>query len=308
MPKRRLILGILALGILAALIFTLTRRNTDQPEPLADGKPLSYWLEECRRNPFDSTPANTEGQAAQAVRKIGTNAIPALLRWIEYEARPPSLPTALRHLDQLRHRILPRYPCDFHTPGYTRKERLHGSALAGFAVLGPEAKSAVPALSRLVRVPKDKGHIYVVTEEVLAALALIGEAGFSPSMQALTNRHQEIRVCAARTMFCHGTNAAPALPVLITYLKESDETLAAASAWSLGRLRLEPELVVPALIQALSDPRKEVRECAGRGLAFYGSRARFAISALQKLQHDDSRPEVRQIAGDAIFLISRPDE
>ncbi len=90
MPKHRLILGILALGILAALVFFLTRRH----EPSYNGRSLSYWVD-CYGTPSGASPSSRQGPGARAINHIGTNAIPFLLEWIQYV--PP--PQKQRRLD-----------------------------------------------------------------------------------------------------------------------------------------------------------------------------------------------------------------
>ena len=81
----------------------------------------------------------------------------------------------------------------------TSKEWLHRSTLTVFAILGPEAKGAVPALSRMIVAPK-ANCFYDVTEDVIQALAQIGAAGLPPVMAALTNRDPRIAACAAGTI------------------------------------------------------------------------------------------------------------
>jgi len=56
-------------------------------EPVYGGKKLSEWVSEYAANSMnDMKPAPTQG-AVDAIRHIGTNALPFLLKWIRYE--PP---------------------------------------------------------------------------------------------------------------------------------------------------------------------------------------------------------------------------
>jgi hypothetical protein len=91
MPKRRLILGILALGILAALIVILTLPR----EPSYQGRSLSDWFEVYAKAGFEAHldphhPYNREAvaQVEHAFEMMGTNATPLLVEWIRQEPRP----------------------------------------------------------------------------------------------------------------------------------------------------------------------------------------------------------------------------
>jgi hypothetical protein len=108
-------------------------------EPVTDGKPLSYWVEAAY------TGDETQEAADAAVRKAGTNAIPFLLKWLQY--RTPRWKLILRAF--------------VHTP--TKQERV-GSPLIwsppdlmatadAFKTLASTSTSAIPAL---VRIATDK--------------------------------------------------------------------------------------------------------------------------------------------------------
>ena len=94
MPKRRLILGILALGFLAALIFVFTRPR----EPSYQGRSLSQWMDIYHQ---ESEPTDfTAEEARTAMRHIGTNGIPLLVAWMQYE--PGHLTRAADHFASQR--------------------------------------------------------------------------------------------------------------------------------------------------------------------------------------------------------------
>ncbi len=91
MPKRGLILGILALGILAALIFAFTRPG----EPSYQGRSMSDWFEVYAKAGFEGHlephhPYNREAtaQVEHAFEMMGTNAIPLLVKWLRHEPSP----------------------------------------------------------------------------------------------------------------------------------------------------------------------------------------------------------------------------
>src|SRR6516165_9242086 len=84
MEKRKRLLLTLGFTVLAlVLLFALTRTH----EPTAHGKPLSYWVE-IYSGPVIARPATApqaRAEAEAAIKQIGTNAIPFLLKWMDYE-------------------------------------------------------------------------------------------------------------------------------------------------------------------------------------------------------------------------------
>ena len=213
MPKRRLILGILILGILAATaLVALTRPQ----EPSYNGQPLSAWiLRLC--NP--DSPKSKE-DATLAVRHIGTNAVPHLLRWLQ---RPPSWELRIQNLaEDLPKSLVPTWAL----PDRNRQMQLYVGTEAAFQVLGSEAATAIPCLTRSLNAPTNQ-PAPIPTVAAACALAAIGPQGLPPLMAAVTNRQYETRFAAL---------------VAISTMK--------------GTVRP----AMPALVQLLDDPRPEIRE------------------------------------------------
>src|SRR5947207_12947583 len=78
--RKRRIIWVLAGSALAALAVTLALPTERQPE--YGGRKLEEWLKLYA----ESRSSFTDGQeAAEAVRHIGTNALPWLLEWTDYE-------------------------------------------------------------------------------------------------------------------------------------------------------------------------------------------------------------------------------
>jgi len=121
-------------------------------------------------------------------------------------------------------------------------------------------------------------------------------------MTVLTNPQSPMRVMAALSLSLLGTNALPAVPILIGYLQETN-ALAKCAAESLGKLQQEPRVVVPALVNALQDCRSEVREAAVFALGEFGSQADSAVPALVKLL-DDTDERLRQMVTNALYIIA----
>jgi len=83
-----------------------------------------------------------ENQAGDAIRHIGTNAIPCLLRWIRYDP-PPWKATWYQTLAPLVRRLNPNWELR------DKDDDRAASAMAAFQTLGPAAAGAVEALGRL---------------------------------------------------------------------------------------------------------------------------------------------------------------
>lgn len=110
-------------------------------------------------------------KAAEAVRQIGTNALPSLLRWLSYNDRGwrrrfrrtmVNIPDALRSpLEGI-----------FHLP---REWQPDANAVAGFQILGSRAAPAIPKLVRLAQNTNQPA----VSFKAMQSLACIGEEGKS---------------------------------------------------------------------------------------------------------------------------------
>ena len=72
----------------------------------------------------------------------------------------------------------------------------------------------------------------------------------------------------------------------------------------LGRTTREPERAVPVLVQCLAEAEAPIREAAAQTLGKYGTNAKLAIPALQKL-FDDPKMYVRTAATNALERIQR---
>src|ERR1051326_970456 len=132
MKRRRVIL--LCVALVSA--FTLTCILwPSEPEPSYKGKKLSQWLREYSL-PRYGNPEPTE--AAEAIRHIGTNGIPYMIKWM----RSTPSPWRVRLASKIR-RSSPS-TCDKLADLLFSNKRLQlgDAAVYGFAILG---KDGVPA-------------------------------------------------------------------------------------------------------------------------------------------------------------------
>src|SRR5215472_6533589 len=101
MRKRRkaFVWTLIGLSFLIAIVLVSTQPPRHDNQPIYNGRTLEQWLDVGAHSPNarvwgprndgrGPTPEQLD-EAAQAVRAIGTNAIPTLLQWISYRASPP---------------------------------------------------------------------------------------------------------------------------------------------------------------------------------------------------------------------------
>ena len=59
------------------------KRGLPDRQPSYQGRPLAYWL--CLKNNDDDDAVRDEPHFEEAIRAMGTNCLPYLLKWIAYE-------------------------------------------------------------------------------------------------------------------------------------------------------------------------------------------------------------------------------
>jgi HEAT repeat protein len=286
MPKRRLILLVLACGVLAVVLFPVLSRPH---EPSYSGRPLSHWLE--MSSPI--TPPHEREQARVAIHQMGTNAIPSLLKAIGYQ-RPAWKEALLNVAERLP------YAGELESWLLTDKALSRADAARdAFEELGPEAKGAVRDLARLMNTATS----HATGHRAADALARLGPDACPFLFEALTNRQISGRVRALSSISYLGAHARPVVPLLVRFLDDPDWTVRESAAFALGRLKLDGFLVVPALQTSLSDSDDHVRRGAAYALGEYGQEARPAVPALLWLIKDPDAL-VREEATNAIVVIA----
>ena len=130
--RRTVIIGIAVLAIAA---FGAWWWPKSQDQPVYRGKTLSAWLDE-RHEPCPGTVVLTE-EAEEAVRAIGTDAIPPLMNWLRASDSSDN---------QIANMVVWRFGVPLRVPGsYEMQTR----AAYGLAALGPVAKPAFPEIAMI---------------------------------------------------------------------------------------------------------------------------------------------------------------
>jgi len=201
MPKRRLVFFVLCLGVgvvLAAVLF-----HSD--EPGYEGKNLTEWFKKVPTgSDLDRTPA-----AKNAIRAMGTNALPTLMRWIRYE------PGGVRmKVNRIYAWLLRRSPGAWLRGDY--ECRRADWAIWGLNALGPDAGAGIVDLNHILTdTNRDRSAWRAAT-----VLGSLGELGTPVLMTGLTNQDARVRMLSLLNVGRSGTNASRAVPALLNLLED----------------------------------------------------------------------------------------
>jgi HEAT repeat protein len=188
------------------------------------------------------------------------------------------------------------------------------SAAARLGKIGPDAKTAVPGLSRLLnddwegarndaaralgRIGPDakesvgaliesakRARQYLFRTDVVESLRRIGPNGVPVLMDTLKKEDDYAQELAAETLGLIGPKAEAAASLLESMLKNADGRLCTALALALWRIK-KHDSAVPALIKCLSHADDAVRWNAAEALGEIGPSAEEAVPALTKSLKD----------------------
>lgn len=239
-------------------------------------------------------------QAEEAVRHIGTKALPFALKWIQYES-----PGWQFQLAGVMWKI--RMPYSFREPLRSaifndRKRKRVGLAFRAFKILGEQAAPAIPDLVRLLHDRKPWK-----SERAANALAVIGRLGLSPLLDALSDTNFPYRGPLPWAFRYLGKDANPAIPVLIRCMQDGDDVTAELAFTAWRELGIENEEVVPTLTNDFAAKDAEVRRRAVRAFAFLvtfglSDQANQAVPALRGMLNDPDH-RVREEASNTLAQI-----
>lgn len=266
-------------------------------EPVYQGRPLSFWLKDDPpwREPVEGHPKIAD----EAVRHLGTNAIPTLLRMLR--AKDSALKVELLHLAQRQHFIkITDTPAD----------QLNYTAAKAFEVLGAEAQSAVPAL---VEIANQK----ISQDSQLNAIDAMGSIGPAakeavPSLLCwATNADVGVRwraICALSDIHADPKRV---VPVLANALRDPDPLIQFGAACALPYFGPGAKIAVPALVDFIDNPHTRAydRQCAANAIRLIDPKTAVekVVPSMLRWARDED-PEQRQCAISALgYIHADPD-
>jgi HEAT repeat protein len=174
------------------------------------------------------------------------------------------------------------------------------AALKACEILGPHAIDALPDVTAILQDP-------AYTAEAALALSFMGSPAVEPLREAVHAQEPAVRREALRSLGKLRERASidpqVVLPLLLDALGDADASVRTVAVTYLGIVRDDPQHAVPGLIRALGDEDAEVRGAACVALGSYGAKASSAVPALQKGTHDPDE-DVQREAGRALVTIA----
>ena len=234
--------------LLIALLGALAWQASRPREPAYQGRPLSAWLSHYAlgADPAEALRAN------EAIRQIGTNAIPTLLRMLQ--ANDSAVKSKLLRMVAKQHFVRLRCSSAFDQ---------NVEAVQAFGVLGSEGKSAVPALVQIYEQSISKSP----QTELMAvsALGCIGPAATDaiPSLlKAATNPDFSVRGKAILVLGRIHARPDLVVPALIKALTDDDDLVRKEAAKALGEFGTCAKSALPALVELHKGGDEELRNRA----------------------------------------------
>lgn len=275
--------------------------RSDDAEPKYQGRTLSGWLADIEvysSHPDRESPSFL--QTSNAVVQIGTNGLPFLMEWIQYE---PSIRYRVfwqAVINVLN--LLPRWAVSTSFADWAESSwRFQRAGAAGYAleVLGPDLNPVIPQLAEIAKSSRSDWSRW----RAIRALRAAGPQAWDEIVDVVAATNSLGSGQALSGLDGMGTNARPALPALIHHLQSFTNYSAEVAARVLGELQLEPELTVPALTSALASPDSRLQIAAAKALAKFGERGSSALPALKRLL---SKPDgyVRTAASNSVQVIT----
>ena len=281
MPKRLHIafaLSFLALaGVIAWQVLHLR-------EPVYQGRRLSSRLEAYKLHGVagvETWQVRVEQQEAdEAMRQIGTNTLPTLLRMLR--AKDSALKVKLMDLAQKQR---------FIHINYIPSDELNYRGCSAFGVLRVKAQSAVPALIRIYEQNISPASQFYVSRALIAIGPDATRTAIPSFLRGTASPNVLVRKFAVRALSQVHDEPSLVVPALAKSLSDTNIAIRASAAWGLGvfgkEVRQAVPLAVPLLIKTLRDPDASVRGAAACSLRDFGARAKAAVPALLELLKDD---------------------
>ncbi|MDA1274684.1 MAG: HEAT repeat domain-containing protein [Verrucomicrobia bacterium] len=258
--KTRLLVGLSLIVVVPALTFLLDWRGLKQIS--VNGKPILDWAIQL------NGPQGIQ-EAEKVIRQTGSAAVPSLIAALEARdslLKKPFLSIASRLPERFRtglHRRINPYD----------KDRLRLGAVRALEILGATAEKAAPSLGRALRDANPE-----ISMHAAFALGRMGAHGVPKLVEALNDPRESIQFMAIQGLGMAGSEAQPAVPLLIRALRVPNKRISEQAMNSLILIR--GERTVAFLAEMLREPELRLTILAARTLAGIGPQARAAVPAL----------------------------
>ncbi len=229
----------LVTGVLAVFAWMAFRAPTLPPEPVYAGQTLSHWLAQ-----FDPEFPNRD-KAELAVRAIGTNAIPTLLKMMRAHESP---------LTTKFFALMSRLPWEKEMTKHTDPKTLNVRAFDGFTALGNAGASAIPELIKIV----DDNSSWESENCAVYALGNFGhaaKAGIPALLRASAHTNFSVRINVYHALGNIHAEPATVIPVLIKGLRDTSPMVPNYVLRALEAYHGDAKAAVPTLLELLNDPK-----------------------------------------------------
>jgi HEAT repeat protein len=255
--KKRVFVSVAIVAICALAALLLARRASSSLY-YYHGKSLADWSVQAQLG---------NDEAKVALKSMGRAAVPGLIRLLH--AREPWLKAQFLLLyNRLPARLTARLFGKLTMPDY---RRIRWSAAEGLGTLGPDAKSAIPALGRL-----------------------------------LSDTDQTFGLIAAQSLAKIGAGSGPELAAAV---KDASPRMRETVVLALGKTGPEAQSAAVALAEMLNDTNFNVRNSASNGLQRLGSLAVPALAPIIEHGTPEARSVATQLllqANMSIWAAARP--
>ncbi len=214
-------------------------------------------------------------------------------RWLDdlLSRTPKDVEAATAELEQRGTAALPVIRRTLQDPAGDPAHRK--AALKATAILGARAAEAIPDVAEALYEP-------AYAPDAALALSFMGSAAVPTLREAIKSDEAVVRREALRSLAKLRERASIdpqiVVPVLLESANDPDASVRNVAVTDLGIVRDSPDKEVAGLIKALEDPEAPVRQAAAEALSAYGLLAEPAIPALKKASNDPDE-DVKREAG-----------
>ena len=255
--------GLLLFLILIATTFRLSARAA---EPSYNGKPLSEWLLILKIGQTSAGERVEEADAKEAIRQMGTNAIPTLLHILGATDR-----NKWWVLSRLKSRGFREMYHNQNVP----TDDLQDTGVEAFGLLGTNAIPAIPKINKLF----GDWETCSPAARVLAGLGPEGVAALTNGLASKTDVIRGVTLWAIGEKSSMDSNTVAR--IMIASLKDPDVGNRDEAIRCLGGK--DPVVVIPVLLPLLEDNKNYSYESVARAMSSYGAAAKVAVPKLLSL-------------------------